>query len=366
MKKYLIGIALTFVIAIFPSYSTFAGMCGGFIPVTKNMVKLQDSAPSDFTKNWTLPTCPTTPSPTQPTKAITTNPSTEKMADFIKKYTPMIKTSATSKPVTCDPVTSKPVTCDPVTSKPVTCDPITSKPVTCDPITSKPVTCDPVTSKPVTCDPVTSKPVTCDPVTSKPVTCDPVTSKPVTCDPVTSKPVTCDPVTSKPVTCDPVTSKPVTSKPVTSKPVTSKPVTSEPTTQPNDSIHQVLPIEQEILKLVNEERAKNGLNPLQLSSKVSSVAREKSEDMRDGSYFGHQSPTYGSPSDMLKQFGVSYPMVGENIAAGQPTAKAVMDGWMASEGHRANILNPDFTHIGIGYTSGGSYGSYWTQMFIRV
>jgi uncharacterized YkwD family protein len=312
MKKYLIGIGLTFVIAILPSYSTFAGMCGGFIPVTKNMVKLQDSAPSNFTENWTLPTFSITPSPTQPTKVITTNPSTKKMADFIKS-TPMIKTS---EPVTCDPVTSKPVTCDPVTSKPVTCDPVTSKPVTCDPVTSKPVTCDPVTSKPVTCDPVTSKPVTCDPVTSKPVT--------------------------------------------------SKPVTSEPTTQPNDSIHQVLPIEQEILQLVNKERAKNGLNPLQLSSKVSSVAREKSEDMRDGNYFGHQSPTYGSPTDMLKQFGVSYHMVGENIAAGQPTAKAVMDGWMASEGHRANILNPDFTHIGIGYTSGGSYGSYWTQMFIRV
>jgi uncharacterized YkwD family protein len=322
MKKYLIGIGLTFVIAILPSYSTFAGMCGGFIPVTKNMVKLQDSAPSNFTENWTLPTFSITPSPTQPTKVITTNPSTEKMADLIKS-TPMIKTS---EPVTCDPVTSKPAT-----------------------------------SKPVTCDPVTSKPITSEPVTSEPVTCEPVT-----CNPVTSKPVTCDPVTSKPVTSKPVTSKPVTSKPVTSEPVTSKPVTSEPTTQPNDSIHQVLPIEQEILQLVNEERAKNGLNPLQLSSKVSSVAREKSEDMRDGNYFGHQSPTYGSPSDMLKQFGVSYHMVGENIAAGQPTAKAVMDGWMASEGHRANILNPDFTHIGIGYTSGGSYGSYWTQMFIRV
>jgi uncharacterized protein YkwD len=68
---------------------------------------------------------------------------------------------------------------------------------------------------------------------------------------------------------------------------------------------------------------------------------------------------------MMKQQGIDFKAAGENIAAGQKTAEEVMDGWMNSEGHRANILNPDFTHIGIGYVQGGDYGTYWTQLFIQ-
>ncbi|OXS78349.1 CAP domain-containing protein [Domibacillus enclensis] len=117
--------------------------------------------------------------------------------------------------------------------------------------------------------------------------------------------------------------------------------------------------EQEVAKLVNEERAKAGLQALQLDTKLSEVARAKSQDMKDNGYFSHQSPTYGSPFDMMKQFGITYNTAGENIAKGQQTPEEVMEAWMNSDGHRKNILSADFTHIGVGYVDG-----HWTQMFI--
>jgi uncharacterized YkwD family protein/spore coat assembly protein SafA len=122
--------------------------------------------------------------------------------------------------------------------------------------------------------------------------------------------------------------------------------------------------EEQVVQLVNAERQKQGLNPLQLDKQLSNVARAKSQDMRDNNYFSHQSPTYGSPFDMMKSFGISYRYAGENIAAGQRNPEEVMKAWMNSSGHRANILNPNYTHIGVGLVKGGSYGYYWTQMFI--
>ncbi len=83
--------------------------------------------------------------------------------------------------------------------------------------------------------------------------------------------------------------------------------------------------------------------------------------MHDKRYFSHQSPTYGSPFDMMKQFGITYRTAGENIAMGQSTPQAVVNAWMNSEGHRANILNASFTQIGMGYVADGHY---WTQQFI--
>ena len=94
---------------------------------------------------------------------------------------------------------------------------------------------------------------------------------------------------------------------------------------------------------------------------LSRVARYKSQDMKDKKYFSHTSPTYGSPFDMMKSFGISYKTAGENIAYGYSTPEAVVKGWMNSEGHRKNILNPSFTQIGVGYVASGNY---WTQMFI--
>ncbi|QTN00959.1 hypothetical protein ERJ70_17700 [Sediminibacillus dalangtanensis] len=119
--------------------------------------------------------------------------------------------------------------------------------------------------------------------------------------------------------------------------------------------------EQEVVELTNQERAKQGLDPLEIDTELSKVAREKSADMARNGYFDHNSPTYGSPFDMMKQFGISYNTAGENIAKGQRTPEEVVNAWMNSEGHRENILNGNFTHIGVGYVENGNV---WTQQFI--
>ena len=85
--------------------------------------------------------------------------------------------------------------------------------------------------------------------------------------------------------------------------------------------------------------------------------------MQTNNYFSHTSPTYGSPFDMIKNFGISYQKAGENIAKGQKTPSAVVNAWMNSPGHRANILDPSYTKIGVGYEKNGHY---WTQMFIKT
>lgn len=120
-----------------------------------------------------------------------------------------------------------------------------------------------------------------------------------------------------------------------------------------------------ILQLVNQERKKAGVPALTLSNKLTEVANAKAKDMADKGYFSHESPTYGSPFDMLKQFGVSFSYAGENIAAGQKTAEEVMNSWMNSSGHKANILNKNYTQLGVGFTRGGQYGTEWVQLFIR-
>ncbi len=119
--------------------------------------------------------------------------------------------------------------------------------------------------------------------------------------------------------------------------------------------------ESEVVRLVNEIRVSHGLGTLTEDWELARVARYKSQDMHDKRYFSHQSPTYGSPFNMMKSFGISYRTAGENIAKGQRTPKAVVDAWMNSSGHRANILNRNYTKIGIGYVADGNY---WTQMFI--
>ena len=128
-----------------------------------------------------------------------------------------------------------------------------------------------------------------------------------------------------------------------------------------DIDNTVLSYENEVIRLVNEQRAKNGLKELQADWELSRVARFKSQDMKDNNYFSHTSPVYGSPFEMIKNFGISYRSAGENIAKGQRTPQAVVNAWMNSSGHRANILNSTYTKIGVGYVADGNF---WTQMFI--
>ncbi|MCY8889571.1 CAP domain-containing protein [Bacillus spizizenii] len=145
-------------------------------------------------------------------------------------------------------------------------------------------------------------------------------------------------------------------------PAASKaPAAAEKTNTTTSAPSSVSAYEKKVVELTNAERQKQGLKPLQIDETLSKSARAKSQDMKDKNYFDHQSPTYGSPFDMMKSFGISYKTAGENIAKGQKTPEEVVKVWMNSEGHRKNILNPNFTHIGVGYVESGSI---WTQQFI--
>jgi uncharacterized YkwD family protein len=116
---------------------------------------------------------------------------------------------------------------------------------------------------------------------------------------------------------------------------------------------------QQVVNLVNQERSKAGLQPLTMNNSLANVAMAKAQDMINNNYFSHQSPTYGSPFDMMRSFGITYRSAGENIAKGQRSPSEVMTQWMNSPGHRANILNTSFTQIGVAY-----YNGAWVQEFI--
>nr|WP_040347567.1 CAP domain-containing protein [Neobacillus bataviensis] len=118
---------------------------------------------------------------------------------------------------------------------------------------------------------------------------------------------------------------------------------------------------QQVINLTNAERSKNGLPALKADTQLSGVAQKKAVDMQQNHYFSHTSPTYGSPFDMMRDFGVTYKSAGENIAQGQRTPQEVVTAWMNSEGHRANILSSKYTNIGVGFEEAGKN---WSQMFI--
>ncbi|XJZ28784.1 CAP domain-containing protein [Bacillota bacterium Lsc_1132] len=136
------------------------------------------------------------------------------------------------------------------------------------------------------------------------------------------------------------------------------PPAQQPSGQTTDNIGTIA---MQVIDLTNKERQKNGLPPLKADPSLTRVAQTKTNDMNAKHYFSHTSPTYGSPFDMMRDFGVTYRTAGENIAMGQPTAQQVVNAWMNSEGHRKNILSPNYTNIGVGYTKAGNY---WAQMFI--
>lgn len=131
---------------------------------------------------------------------------------------------------------------------------------------------------------------------------------------------------------------------------------------PKNTTQSISNFEQQVVDLTNAERAKAGLKPLEIYSPLMKSAHAKSEDMANNHYFSHTSPTYGSPFDQMKTFGISYRSAGENIAQGQRTPQEVVQAWMNSAGHRANILNANYTHIGVGFVENGYY---WTQQFIQ-
>lgn len=119
-----------------------------------------------------------------------------------------------------------------------------------------------------------------------------------------------------------------------------------------------------LLDLINQERAKSNLSPLMADPELMKVARTKANDMTKNNYFSHYSPTYGSPFDMMRQFGISFKAAAENIA-GNSTVEGAVNSWMKSEGHRNNIMNGNYNYTGIGISKSTKYGFVFVQMFIR-
>ncbi len=160
----------------------------------------------------------------------------------------------------------------------------------------------------------------------------------------------------------PAPQQPAPEQPAPEQPATEQPQPQQPSAT-NTGSAVLSADEQKMLDLVNAERAKAGVAPLAVNPKLTEVARIKAKDMIDNNYFSHTSPTYGSPGDMIKKFGIAYNTVGENLA-GASSVDAAHTNLMNSSGHRANILNQSFKEVGIGIVDGGPYGKMFVQMFI--
>ena len=156
------------------------------------------------------------------------------------------------------------------------------------------------------------------------------------------------------------TEKPDTNKPVTpDNNETETPETETPEEDNSQSDYHAYVLR--VVELVNEERAKAGLNPLTLQKNITEAAQVRA--IETVTSFSHTRPDGRHFTTALKESGVSYRGAGENIAWGQKTPEQVMNGWMNSAGHRANILNEKYTSIGVGYYQNGSGVNYWTQLF---
>jgi len=141
--------------------------------------------------------------------------------------------------------------------------------------------------------------------------------------------------------------------------------TPTPPPSPSPATDALTALEQQMVDLVNQERASRGLQPLAVDDRLVKIARLKSADMIANNYFAHTSPVYGSPFDMMKAAGITYRKAGENLAGAGGVA-AAHSALMNSTGHRANILDPVYTRIGIGIIKGGPYGYMFTQEFIGL
>lgn len=168
------------------------------------------------------------------------------------------------------------------------------------------------------------------------------------------------PVTNKNTNVQPVTNNNNTKAPSNSNNQQVEAPVKTPTSNGNQSVSE---FEKQVVDLTNAERTKAGLKPLEIHSPLMAVAHAKSADMAKNNYFSHTSPTYGSPFDQIKSAGISYRSAGENIAQGQRTPQQVVQAWMDSPGHRQNIMNANYTHIGVGFVEDGYY---WTQQFIQL
>lgn len=123
--------------------------------------------------------------------------------------------------------------------------------------------------------------------------------------------------------------------------------------------------QQYVLQLINEYREKNGVSKLSMGTKLIKIAEIKSKDMVDKDYFSHTSPTYGSPFEMMKNYGLSYKVAGENIA-GNPSLEGAVNSWINSSTHRENLLSKSYNYAGIGISKSPTYGYIVVAMFAGV
>jgi uncharacterized YkwD family protein len=140
-------------------------------------------------------------------------------------------------------------------------------------------------------------------------------------------------------------------------------LTRTPAPAPAPGTYQPSAAEKQAVDLINADRAKNGLPALALNPSLTRVAHLKAQDMAVNGYFDHTSPTYGSPFDMMIRFGITYRAAGENIAKAGSVSEAETL-FMQSSGHRANILSPTYTQVGVGIYAGADGMTYESQMFI--
>lgn len=186
-------------------------------------------------------------------------------------------------------------------------------------------------------------------------------------NPVVTIPNHCKPPATQPPAPTPVpVPKPPAPTPPTPAPTPPTPAPTPPTPAPTPPAPAPTPglnaDEARMFELVNQERVKNGLRPYQIDMELVKVARVKAKDMVDRNYFAHHSPTYGSPFEMMKKFGITYRTAGENLAGASDVERAHVN-LMNSPGHRANILHANFTKIGIGVVQGSPYGKIFVQLF---
>lgn len=139
----------------------------------------------------------------------------------------------------------------------------------------------------------------------------------------------------------------------------SKPETSTPENKPESD--KKLTFAEQVVELVNQERTKAGLNAVTLDQNIASAALVRAKEIETS--FSHTRPNGSKFSTALTEQGVTFKGAGENIAWGQKSPEAVMQAWMNSEGHRANILNKNFTKIGVGFYQNAAGRNFWTQLF---
>ena len=221
------------------------------------------------------------------------------------------------------------------------------------PDTQKPDIQNPDTQKPDIQNPDTQKPDI-----QKPDIQNPDTQKPDIQNPDTQKPDTQKPDIQNPDTQKPDTQKPDIQKPDTQKPDTQKPDIQNPTPPSTDQNRSYA---QQVIDLVNDERSKAGLSAVTEATDVSAAAAIRAQEIT--SNFSHTRPDGTYYNTVLDQSGISYWGSGENIAYGQKTPAEVMNGWMNSQGHRANILNASYTKIGVAYYQNSNGVTYWVQLF---